>query len=124
MKRISWSDGDSPSYDDGCGFFIVRQMTVVACMLALLLHTLRLAVILRKISRARFERAPGDPTRAAEILSSRVITPGSQTSAPQIEAVCRCDDGKTRIFVSGPDGRWVRKAKKGGECDTQTALDN
>lgn len=47
------------------------------------------------------------PTRPAQVLSRRVV--GYKDDVPQYEAQIRCDDNKTRVFVSGPEGRWVRK---------------
>lgn len=50
-----------------------------------------------------------DRTRPAEILTRRITHYADGT--PQYEAQARCDDGKTRTFVSGPEGRWVRSGR-------------
>lgn len=47
-----------------------------------------------------------DPTRPARIIARRVVTVGSQVTAPTYEARIVCDDGKVRTFVSGAEGRW------------------
>lgn len=97
-RAVSWGDDPSPVSDDGCGF-VIAQLAVSA---ALLLLTLR-AVMLRRKPRRR-----PDPTRPAAILDRRITH--YVADVPQYEAEARCDDGKVRAFVSGPDGRWVRRA--------------
>ena len=52
-----------------------------------------------------------DRTRPARVLETRILTPGRQGIAPRCEARIVCDDNKIRTFVSGPEGRWVRKGR-------------
>lgn len=50
-----------------------------------------------------------DPERPAIVVSRRVLVLGLQGVPPIEEAEIVCDDGQRRTFVSGPEGRWVRR---------------
>lgn len=71
-----------------------------------------MSVTVRKLSvaqwRAKHPRK-ADPTRPAVVVSRKVIVEGTQGVPPIEEAVIVCDDGKRRTFVSGPEGRWVKR---------------
>lgn len=60
------------------------------------------------IWRKRRPRTP-DPTRPAIPLAWRLIELGSQVRPARYELDAVCDDGTTRTFITGPDGRWLHK---------------
>lgn len=55
-------------------------------------------------------RWPKNDKRPAQVIESHItVERDADDHAPQREAQIRCGDGELRVFVSGPDGRWILK---------------